>query len=500
MLRKRGLSGVVTTLIIILLVLVAVGVIWVVVKNLVEKGAEQVELGQFTLDLQIKSAQVQNGNVTVVVVKRNPGQGNFVGMNFVFSDGQNSETIRQNITLEELEEKSFTFTLTKISTSNLKSVSIAPIYELDSGKETQGNAAASFEFKKSGTGTGSAVSGGKFAELGFTGTGKQEYSISSQPVDIVKFSKAIVDPLDVLPGDNQTFTVYVSSPYGIVNVTSITELDNTVLNLDFVEISDGIYSASWIVNDTHNTEYRTKITAIDSQGNSNSITLTWTDSCQSAFTHGSDNILSVSCTTTASSIEGIDGGSLELATGVDITLATGSKIIFNQGKSIKITAAGASIISTSGGSFGNGYLFYYDTDNDRNAKNTTLIYSTSSSNTSAQVRGIYNGGTDPYDSNSSANLSATTYFTVSRGDGSYDYNGVSGEEKQYTTIGVKRTCTFGASCSQTTAGVVGYETSAPACGVSGTYYLTFGLACNLRIVDDCTSDLTTSEARTQPCR
>src|SRR3990167_9321273 len=85
MFRKRGLSGIVTTLIIILLVLVAVGVIWAVVKNLVQKGSEQIELGQFTLDLQIKSAQVENGNVTVVVVKRNPGDGEFVGKNFLSS-------------------------------------------------------------------------------------------------------------------------------------------------------------------------------------------------------------------------------------------------------------------------------------------------------------------------------------------------------------------------------------------------------------------------------
>src|SRR3990167_7168589 len=173
MFRKRGLSGIVTTLIIILLVLVAVGVIWVVVKNLVQKGSEQVELGQFALDLQIKSAQVEDGNVTVVVVKRNPGEGEFVGMNFVFSDGQNSETIRQNISLQELEEKSFTFTLTKINTSNLKTVSVAPIYQLDSGKETVGNTVATFDVPKSGTGTGAAT--GNFASLGFTGAGKKQY-------------------------------------------------------------------------------------------------------------------------------------------------------------------------------------------------------------------------------------------------------------------------------------------------------------------------------------
>ena len=117
--NKRGLSDVVTTLVIILISLVAIGVVWVVIQNVIQKGSEQVELGQFTLDLQIKAVQVQDENVTIVIVKRNPGEGEFVGMNFIFSDGQNSEIIRENTTLQELDQRSFTITLSEINTSNL---------------------------------------------------------------------------------------------------------------------------------------------------------------------------------------------------------------------------------------------------------------------------------------------------------------------------------------------------------------------------------------------
>ena len=81
---KQGLSDVVTTLIIILISLVAIGLVWVVVQNVLQEGSEQVGLGEFTLDLQIKSVQIQDENVTVVVVKRNPGEGEFVGMDFIF--------------------------------------------------------------------------------------------------------------------------------------------------------------------------------------------------------------------------------------------------------------------------------------------------------------------------------------------------------------------------------------------------------------------------------
>lgn len=141
--EKRGVSAIIATLIIILLTLVSVGIIWVVVQNLLRSGAEQIELGQYTLDLEIKSVQVGSGNVTVAV-KRNPGQGEFVGMNFIFSNGTYSEIIRENTSLNELDTKSFIFILTKISTSTLKSVSVVPIYKTSSGKESSGNNPVTF--------------------------------------------------------------------------------------------------------------------------------------------------------------------------------------------------------------------------------------------------------------------------------------------------------------------------------------------------------------------
>ncbi|MDP3992546.1 MAG: hypothetical protein Q8P79_03520 [Nanoarchaeota archaeon] len=388
--NQRGLSEIVATLLIILLTLVAVAIVWVVVSNIVQRGAEQIELGQFTLDLEIKAVQVQDGGVTIVVVKRNPGQGEFIGMNFVFSDGQNSETIRQDVSLQQGDQRSFTLALTKISTANLKTVSVYPIYRLSSGKESIGSVADIFDVPSGKSMGAFQPLGGNFALLGFSGAGMKEYSISSQSGDIVKFSKATVDPLDVLPGDNQTFTVIVYSPNGIIDVTSITELDNSILNLDFMKISDdgagtSTWSVSWIVNDTHTIEYTTEITATDSEGNSGSVTLTWTDSCQSQITpHGADRTLSTSCTTGVNGVDGIDAGSLTIATGVTLTIDSGSRFIFNQGKSITVTASGAKIVSTSTGSFGNGYLYYFDSDGDGNSDNATLLSSTTGVDTTAR--------------------------------------------------------------------------------------------------------------------
>jgi len=143
--EKKGLSEIVSTLIIILLTLVAIGVIWVVVQNVLRSGAEQIEVGQYSLDLEIKSVQIEGEDVTIVVVKRNPGEGEFIGINFIFSNGTDSEIIRKDTTLNELDTKTFTLTLENIKTSTLTSVSVAPIYKTSSGKESQGSVADEFD-------------------------------------------------------------------------------------------------------------------------------------------------------------------------------------------------------------------------------------------------------------------------------------------------------------------------------------------------------------------
>ena len=377
--NQKGLSAIVSTLIIILLVLVAVGIIWVVVRGIVQEGAEGIELGKLTLDLEIKAAQIENGDVTLVVVRRNPGEGNYIGMNFIFSDGTNSEIIREDTVLQELEEQTFTFTLTEISTYDLETISVAPIFELSSGKESVGNIADDFEVTeemKAGI-TDGAVS--NFEMLGYSGAGKMEYGpFSSDTPKLPEFRKAIVDPLDVLPGDNQTFTAHVYSPYSVTSVTSVTELDNSTLYLDFEKIDEyteenetiEIWFASWIVNDTHAIEYRTNVTAIDSEANSNFIVLTWTDSCQAAIgAHGADRIINQDCST-GTLVNGLDGGSLTIASLKTVIIDSGGTLAFNDGKSITVTGT-----ITVTGQIKKSNLYYTDGDGDGYAPTATLALS-----------------------------------------------------------------------------------------------------------------------------
>jgi len=136
---KRGLSAIVATLIIILLVLVAAGIIWIVVRNIISEGAEGIELGRLLFDLSIKSAYIDDTNVKVIV-RRSPGGGDLVGIRFVFFNSTRSISVDRKIPLAELQERLFSFDSSEVGDINaLQRVSVAPIYESSSGRETVGD-------------------------------------------------------------------------------------------------------------------------------------------------------------------------------------------------------------------------------------------------------------------------------------------------------------------------------------------------------------------------
>lgn len=70
--NKRGLSAIVATLIIILLVLVAVGIIWVVVRNLIQEGSEQIDISTKCIAIDLRAVSVapvadEAGNYSVTL-------------------------------------------------------------------------------------------------------------------------------------------------------------------------------------------------------------------------------------------------------------------------------------------------------------------------------------------------------------------------------------------------------------------------------------------------
>lgn len=135
--RKRGVSGVILTIIMIVLVLASVAVIWGIIQGILTKETEKIAIESVTINLEIQSVKIEGENISVGV-RRNVGEGNLTGINFIFFDGENSENIERKFSLKELETNVLIFTLIKLNVSKIKRISIAPIFLLDSGKEFLG--------------------------------------------------------------------------------------------------------------------------------------------------------------------------------------------------------------------------------------------------------------------------------------------------------------------------------------------------------------------------
>jgi flagellin-like protein len=107
---KKGLSAIVTTLIVILLVLVAVGVVWGVVGTLIDNTTTQVADSQKCLGvgLEITNAECTGGICTVAVRRKSVAASDveIAGVKLVFSDADGkSEVVTEKGSIEVLGSK-----------------------------------------------------------------------------------------------------------------------------------------------------------------------------------------------------------------------------------------------------------------------------------------------------------------------------------------------------------------------------------------------------------
>ncbi|MEK6926187.1 MAG: MopE-related protein [Nanoarchaeota archaeon] len=169
--RKKGLSEVVTALIVILIVLVALTIIWVVVKSILSTGTDDINVNRLTIDVGIDSANIDNSTNSICVkVKRDPGLGNLKALKFIFYNLTDSEEFIQDATLSELEERLFCFTLVNLDVDNLTRIAIAPIIETASGSEVFGDIIDTYNIRGGSSGRGSSSSSGSSSSGGCTPT------------------------------------------------------------------------------------------------------------------------------------------------------------------------------------------------------------------------------------------------------------------------------------------------------------------------------------------
>ena len=104
--NTKGLSEVVTTLIIILLVLVAIGIIWVVISGVIKGGAGQIDVSTkcIAVDLSALSVNETSAGVYDITLHRGSGGDELGGVKItLFNSTVNSGVLDFGVALTELQ-------------------------------------------------------------------------------------------------------------------------------------------------------------------------------------------------------------------------------------------------------------------------------------------------------------------------------------------------------------------------------------------------------------
>jgi len=103
---KKGVSGVVTVVILVALVLVAIGVMWGVVSNLLKEESRIVESQSSCLDMNIRpvSASCDGSGNCDVTVRRAAGGDSLQGLKIVYHNGSDYSGVQtEETSIDELE-------------------------------------------------------------------------------------------------------------------------------------------------------------------------------------------------------------------------------------------------------------------------------------------------------------------------------------------------------------------------------------------------------------
>ena len=142
---KKGLSKSKNILLITMLILISSAIIWIVLKEPINKTAEQIAFYEYELDLKIRSVSLDENSMNITVV-RNPGRGNFIGTSFKIEGNNLSETFIERSPLRELEMKTYQLDMISLNSPDAVKIQIAPIFKLESGEEMVGEVKDEYRF------------------------------------------------------------------------------------------------------------------------------------------------------------------------------------------------------------------------------------------------------------------------------------------------------------------------------------------------------------------
>jgi len=139
---KRGLSTVVATILIVLLVIIAVAGLGVMINNFLIKGSAGITLGDIGLDIEIKNVIInETTGIVNVKVERNPGisKAEIKALKVIIEDENNAEVFDIPVeNFDELAIRTLNINVTTngiINISGIIKVSVAPIYISDTTGE-----------------------------------------------------------------------------------------------------------------------------------------------------------------------------------------------------------------------------------------------------------------------------------------------------------------------------------------------------------------------------
>ncbi len=111
-------------------------IIWIILQG----GKENQNLyDDSNLDLKISQVKKTNDNNLDVTVKRNFGEGDFIGLSFEVSDGSTTEIIRVDGSIPENQEGIFSLKFISLNASKIEKISVTPIFENKKGEEVLGS-------------------------------------------------------------------------------------------------------------------------------------------------------------------------------------------------------------------------------------------------------------------------------------------------------------------------------------------------------------------------
>lgn len=146
---KKGLSAIIVTLILILLAIVAVGVVWVVVSNVLESGEGRVNLGSACLEIDVEPTVATNSSNAIysITMIRSAGGDEIAGVKVIISNATGSYVHTEVGNIEPLATKTIQITMPAGEVvTNANKVEVTPYFADASGNEQLCSVANPLEF------------------------------------------------------------------------------------------------------------------------------------------------------------------------------------------------------------------------------------------------------------------------------------------------------------------------------------------------------------------